>query len=495
MAYDCGQPVMGMKFWLNQTSGDSSRTHKFDSGPITIGSGASADIVLEHPSVRPLHARIEFDSSAPELPKLTTLDTAASTRVDGQLVTGTVDLRDRARLQLGDVTFVFGYEHPTLDSVLPEPPDGSAPRYQTPEMKWDELEDETVPTEDDTTLSQDGLAESARRAAAMTGENAGFDEATLEDEFTRPNPESFQPDARTVPRDVLQNADGSDEPTISSKYEGSTALPEFDVEPTELKPVEEIQISTEPTDETRSEPQPIEKAHGAQSTDLTDDGLKSWDEIAEKAPADDEPGPTPQTDFERIRAAQNKSEGGPNTALLILGVLAILGLLYFILTPEATKKARIAEAESETISEAIIFRSDETECFGEAECLDRARTNYEIGIELLEDQNVAVKNQFEGWVRLELAQKFLEKAGVQKIDGFENLDEKSDEARKSLDETFKAYEVEYLEFEKREMYPEMADVLHKVRARFPHPGSREYRWAMARELEMKEDGTYPSAYP
>lgn len=88
---------------------DLNEARYFEQGKIIIGSAASADLRLEHPSVQPEHAMIQVTEGVAVIQRA---HRHANLAINGSAVTGVNVLSDAHRLRIGEVELVVQFDDP-----------------------------------------------------------------------------------------------------------------------------------------------------------------------------------------------------------------------------------------------------------------------------------------------------------------------------------------------------------------------------------------------
>lgn len=217
-------------------------------------------------------------------------------------------------------------------------------------------------------------------------------------------------------------------------------------------------------------------------------GIVSWDEIASSSEAMDGPDERPQqTIHQRMQASKEEKT---NPLLVLLALAAIGGLIYYSFFYDTAGQVdqgqdRIPFDERPTVEIDV-------ECLGVSACTQSAHRAYKVGIEKLEQHNVAVTNRFEGYKKLLEVEEYLEKAGVDELpEAMANLPERRETARAELDREFRNYRLEFLKAQARKEHHNMAVNLQIIQQLFPDSTAREYLWAAEEIREMKGQGIYP----
>ena len=220
-------------------------------------------------------------------------------------------------------------------------------------------------------------------------------------------------------------------------------------------------------------------------------GNTVWDEIAASAEAQEDNGPRELTDFQRMQQAESraKEKEGPNVLLIGIAVIAVLTVGAFVFLSMGSNTA--VEETSQAFEDQPEFQVN-IACVGQDDCVDQARQSYKVGLQLLEKRDANVAHLFEGYKKLYESKAFLEKGKSPAPEDMNLLEPKMKEARGELDALFRNYRVVYFKSKQRKMHKDMADALGAIKTYFPDKTSREFKFALESEIEMKSQGIYPT---
>ncbi len=472
---------------------------RFDQDVVKIGRDSESDVILDDNTVSRNHARIQVDDGAYSL---SVLSKNGLTAVAGERVTGRVELEDGAVLHFGTIKCVFHLIEDAATVV------GEGASEVATEKNPAVIVDLDAGADDD--LAEPG-APTEKHQPIRADDKSAANEAADRDEKVR-----FE-DAPTEVRDTARHAsDGheedtgsddsrvvlEDEPTEFLPVEELAKRPVLEDEPTQFRPVEEAATQAGEPAEDRppkaAEDEPDETDEKQASEDVDQSGeIISWDDIASSEEAADELDEyeKPASDFQKIQAAAEKAKRQSRTdpIKLAVGIAMIAGLLAFTLFYD-TAAPLIAQEPEEVPREVppITFMPGEIDCIEEAECMAAAKRSYKIGMERLDHIDVVVSNRFDGWKRLVMTERYVEKAGRTELpDTFEKLEERKEKARTELDELYRSALQNYDHHSRYKMYAAMVDALNAVKAQFPHEGAREFKWAVSQERLLKTQGNYP----
>lgn len=439
-------------FWLEFEQNGSIQQFPFDSHSIAIGRDKSSDFVLDHPTVSRQHARIITEG--PGRFRLQVLSRGGLTAIDGSPVQTDVELYDGATLQLGKLSFRFRSEY--------------APRAQH-------------------THSSGMAAMSDGYGAAQA--RPGFGSGPIASSFGQPatpSPGQFGPTPGhggghapgpgfgQTPSPGFGQAPAHGFGQTGTGGFGQTPAPGFGQTPASGA------FGQVPTSgQTPDSAKPNGGGEG---------GIMSWDEIAQSS--DDESEHEVQaTDFEKIRNAGKKDEQ-TNPALVGGALILIVGLLLYTFIDTGGDAA--GEQNTELRLEDLPPVEIVVDCSPAADCLRQARVSYRVGIDLIDKKDVENRNLFDGYKRLLETRAFLEKATSPPPADMDRLDSAEQAARNELDQKFRNFQLQFHQNSQRQDYQSMVSVLEGVQNYFPDRTAREHRWAIQKELEMKQDGTYPA---
>ena len=226
------------------------------------------------------------------------------------------------------------------------------------------------------------------------------------------------------------------------------------------------------------------------------DGIVSWDQIANSAEAQDDYQQDKLTDFQRIQAAQAKADKqtkGNNPWIIYGGVIGIVALIVATMWPQSkapvgTDEILSPEAERPFIS----WEKSDIDCIGKANCMASAISAYKVGKNLAEQAGADITNPYEAYKQFDRAQKLLEAGQITTVPPeMANVTDLQAKVKDGLDTKFNQARINYLNFEKRKMYKQMAGELNKVIAYFPDKRCLYNQWAVGKEREMKDARVYP----
>lgn len=443
-----------MSFWLEYDQNGSRQEYPFDSSSVSVGREKSADLVLDHPTVSRQHALIVRNNGGF---KLVVLSRGGLTAIDGNQVHGEVDLFDGSVVHFGQLSFTFRSEE-----APPAPSPGSGQAAASgfggaPSQGFGGAQPQGFGAQP----QGQGFGGPGAQPQGQTGGGQGFGGA---------QPGTFgsggsTPAGMNSPQPGGFGGGNFGGGGLGGDHSGSGQ------EVLEQKPPD---------------------------APVTNNGIMSWDAIAATADQDSHESAAGPTDFERIQAAAKKADeqSKSNPAVLIGAGILIVGMLVFILMPaDVVKKSGGSDVVAFEDTPPITFQPGVLDCVGNAECMAKARQSYNVGMETLDKVEVDIRNRFEGYRRLVMAEEFAAKAGNETLPAeFAQLEERRDKARAELDAIFRQQRVKYHDLSQRKMYNAMVDVLAEVTAIFPYKSAREHQWALKKERLLKEQGNYPQTF-
>ena len=223
-------------------------------------------------------------------------------------------------------------------------------------------------------------------------------------------------------------------------------------------------------------------------------GIRSWDELAQETPDEEDIGGMAATDFQRLQAASKKAaknSEGSNPVVIVVGVLGIAALLafYFYPTPQATVNVGPQTAEEIPV---IFYKPGDNSCTVPAECKQQALQAYRYGVEVYEKRTVDLGNLYESYKQFDRARMLLSNGEIETPPAeLADLESRLETVEKELQREFTSRKLKFINFGKYKMYKEMSDTLNEIYAYFPDKRARDHQWARDREREMRDQGTYP----
>ena len=248
--------------------------------------------------------------------------------------------------------------------------------------------------------------------------------------------------------------------------------------------------------ETGGQPAP-EKRSAAPSVfkDENTGGIRSWDDIA--AAADDNDIESDQNDdiasnFQKLQAASDKAEEGAkgtSPVLVVIGILAVVGVL--ILTFYEEPKAAAIVTQSEEERPIIEWKEGEIVCTLPADCQEKAIRLYKVAVETFEQREVDIVNLYASYRNMDHAEKLLERGDITTaVPEMKGITELKAKALKLMERKFIVARQDYHRHTQRSDHRKMAGVLEQVQSYFPDKRSKYYRWATIQERSMRDKGIY-----
>ncbi len=437
-------------FSLEYIENGQTQQFPFDSGSVSIGRDKASDFVLDHPTVSRQHALIVHNQRGYQL---VVLSRGGMTAVDGNPVSGDVDLFDGNVLHFGQLNFTFR----SPDAPAKSAPSGGGGMGAQQQGGFGQ--------QPGFGQQQGGMGMGAQPAGGFGQQQGGFQPGGFGQQQQQAGG-GFGGGMQSAGAGAGGQMNGGGFGAPGGGFGGGMGGG--------------MGMGGAPEPSAPEQPK-------------DPNGIMSWDEIANSAEALGETDHDNMSDFQRIQAAQAKAveqSKGTNPLVIIVAVVLGGGMMAFTFWPKDNGGPEI-EIEEPAEMPPIKWDDTMTECVGEADCMKKAERAFAVGVDNLEKQDVELSFRFEGYKNLELADIYVEKAGKERPAKFAKADAKKAEARKELDELFQKLRVEYHNAETRKMYKDMAGVINRVKTYFPHPGARENIWAKSKENDMKDRGIYP----
>lgn len=418
---------------LEQNGARQQRT--FDRPSIMLGRDPGADVVLNHPTVSRQHAMIMHDPRSNGY-ILRVLSRGGLTAINGTQVSGDVPLQDGVSLNLGQIAMVFHAQAAGAASGFGQPAGqghyGAAPQ-------------------------QPAMGQGFGQPAAPQTPAAGFGQ-----------PAPYQSGPQAAPSGFGQQAGGYNQSAPPAQPSqggfGNTPAPGgFGNTP----------------------------APGGFGQSLEQDDRRThWDDIAESDAAQAEQGSNKaMSDFQRMQQAEDKNQKKTNPLLIVVVVLAMAfaGAALFV----GKSSGKKAGEDAKDLKQQAEFQVD-IRCVGPDDCQDKARTQYKIGLQLLEKKDASISHLFTGYKRLYEAKAYLEKIKMPIPADMAQLEPKMQASRQELDKIFNNYRATYFTSKQRNIPRQMAQALTGIKTYFPDKTSKEYKYATNQEVQMRAKGIYPS---
>jgi hypothetical protein len=425
-------------YWLEFDQNGAVQQYPFDRPSLSIGRDAGCDFHLDHPTISRKHAMIVHDPYMGY--KLVVLSKGGMTAVNGAQVQGEVRLYDGAKLNIGQMAFVFRSQDPAAQAAAPAAMGGMGAGFG-----------------------------GAPASAGFGGQPAGFGGAPASGFGGAPS-SGFG----GAPSSGFGGAPASGFGGASSAgFGGGSPAPAsgFGGPPAAEKPAQK-----------------------------ENHGVASWDEIAAQSDDDDDndgsagASRAQMTDFERIEAAAAKAkekDEGVNPMLILVAVVLVGGMAAMTLFGGDGGPATAVVEDEAAVAPVQI----NVTCLGKDDCLKKAQNAYNVAVQTYERREVTVSNLFESYKKLLEAKRYLEIEKLETPKKMSKLDSLLEQTRKELDDDFRRYRASYHQFQTRQMHRDMAKTLDSVKSVFPDKTSREFKWAAEKEGEMKSAGIYPPSRP
>ena len=490
-------------FRLEYSKEGETREFPFEKDAVTIGRDQSADFVLDHPTVSRQHAVIRRE--APGQLKLVVLSRGGLTAVDGEQIDSEIELHDGSKINFGKLVFTFRSQE------APRKPasHGSQAGAGSPSGGFGA---QSGPSGGGAGQSgqfgqQSGQSGGGAGTSGQFGHQGGQSGGTS-GEFGPPGGQAGDSSGGFGPPGGDSNGGGTNggglqgggfgppqQQTGGQQSGGQQAGGQQSGQ-------SEGDMFAQSARGFQAGATGAQDAIGADSSKPTDEsqtakeeaGIVSWDEIASSEEAKteeekEEEAREAESPFERMQRAAESDDEESRPLLLIVGAIGIVAMLGYIFFGGGgggggDKNEKLVEGDKQL--------KVEVDCIGAADCKKQAIAAYKIGSEDLKKAGVTPSNRFEGYKALLKAEKFLERAGVDKPPKeMDDLQDKKKRARDMLDKTFRNYRVAFHQAKSTKNYKKMAQSLSTIKSYFPDKDAYEHRWAKAQERRMKQRGTYP----
>lgn len=460
-------------FWLELENQGHRQRFDFNSGRIAIGREAGSDVLLDHPTVSRQHALIVENYGSYQL---VVLSKNGLTAVDGNVVSGTVDLRPGMTIQVGELQLGFrapignaqavneyATEAVSLDQLNPNAPTAALPV----------VEERTEPSRDAWDAPSWNAANApAQQSFAGNPAGSGFGQMPVQGGFGQSPAGS-----------------GFGQMPVQGGFGQSPAGNGFG------------QMPMQPGAVPAPSPTNGHAAAGPKKGKDEEYGIKSWDEIAAEATGAHGAETGGMTDFERIQKAQakaNKRSGGTSPALLGLMVVAVGGLAALFIFDDPKK---VVDDGASTLPDRcaglkICYPEDkEPTCANKSDCEAKALTAYNVADELYQKKGANITNRYEAYKQLDKAGRFLAKAGLEKPPAsMKDYDARLLQYEEELDKIASEHRIRNHQLQQRKMNWEMADNVRAWQAFFPDTYNTWYQEAITAERRMKDAGSWPAKY-
>ena len=464
------------QFWLEFDNQGGRQRFDFNQMTVSIGRDPGSDFHLDHPTVSRQHALIVENRGNHQL---VVLSKSGLTAINGQTVSGTVDLRPGQLIQLGELQFVFQAQQSMgIDAPATE---------QVDLMGMAGQGDSTAPMP-----TGGGLGHAPTAAlpsvggAYQSGMHGGNGMPAVGQPAQHPGWGALPPS----PNGPQQQGFGSSPPGQMG-FGSSPPSPGFGSSPPAgFGPSQPGQgMGQQPA--VGAQPAPASQKRPESSAEFK---IPSWDTIAAQA-VEDEPGAAGgPTNFQRLQEAQKKAANkskGSNPAVLVVGALGIAGMMYFLFFHKPP--APVVEPKSgPTGCERRICPQQAYTCAGEADCLDKAKNAYKVADELYQKKGASITNLFEAYKLLDKADVYLAIGGIATPpDDMKDYPDKMAKYEKELDAIANEHRIRFHQLQQRKMYEEMAETIDSWMAYFPDKNTKWWEEAINKERDMKDRGTYP----
>ena len=424
-----------MAFWLEYEQDGERREFSFDKPTVSIGRDKGSDFVLDHPTVSRQHALIVSNQGGIQL---VVLSRGGLTAIDGQQVSGEVNLYDGSTLNFGQLSFMF-----RSNDVPGKSANGQAQTASAPSNGGQQAAGGGDGWNAPSWQNDSGQQQGGGFGQQQQGGGFGQQPAQQGGGFGQQPAQGFGPPDG-----------GGGGAGVGDEESAGNGIVSWD------------DIANSPEARTDSH----------QAVDGTG---------------------APGTDFERIQAAAKKAEEqskGTNPVLLGVMILAIVGLGAWQFWPQGKKEVVVPKIDPH---KAAYFKWDEgdIDCLGEADCRHQAIQAYKVGKEAYDRKNADIGNLAEAYRQFDKAEQLLKKGKIKKTPKeLEKLSQKKEQVGKELETIFRGQRVKFHNFKVRKMYRDMAETLNALEAYFPDKRFLRHQWAVKKERQMKDEGVYPEGF-
>lgn len=460
-------------FWLEFDNQGHRQRYDFDQASVSIGREAGSDFFLDHPTVSRQHALIVENYGNHQL---VVLSRNGLTAVDGQVVTGTVDLRPGMTIQVGEIQVGFraaiGGNGADVGEVATEAFALDQVNTSAPTAAMMAVDESTEPSRGTWdapawNTANPGVPQQQQQQQAFGGNpgGSGFGQMPVQQGFGQnPNGSGFgqMPMQQQAPQQQPQNGHGQP----NGGFQGVPA------------------------------PAPPPKGGGEDD----EFKIKSWEEIAAEAATGAHESVSGMTDFERIQKAQAKAQkkGGTSPALLMLLVVALGGVGYLTFREDPKKNAIADNSDLPDRCKGlkICYPEDqEPTCANKSDCEAKALTAYNVADELYQKKGANITNRYEAYKQLDKAGRFLAKAGLDKPpETMKDYDARLLQYEEELEKIAGDHRIRHHQLQQRKMNWEQAENVRAWQAYFPDSYNVWFQEAIETERRMKDSGSWPPKF-
>lgn len=433
-------------FWLEFDNQGHQQRFDFDQASVSIGREEASDFHLDHPTVSRQHALIVENYGNYQL---VVLSRNGLTAVDGQVVSGTVDLRPGMTIQVGEVQLGFRAAIGSdVGEVATEAVSLAQVNAMGPTAALRPVEESTEPSRD------------------------AWNSGPSPQQGFAPNPGGSGFGQNPVPQGFGQQGPNGTNGSPNGGFNGAAAGP---------GPV----------------PAPAPPAPTQKGGD--EFKIKSWEEIAAEAATGAHDAVSGPTDFERIQKAQAKAtkKGGTDPKLLAVAVAAVVGIVALLLYEPEPPPAPITPTAPARCEGLRICYPEEAEpkCANPSDCEAKAQQAYNVADELTQKKDANITNRYEAYKQLDKAGRYLAIAGLSKPpESMKDFDKRIKKYEADLESIAKDHRIRHHQLQQRNMNYEMATNVRSWQAYFPDTYNEWYKEAIEAERRMKDKGTWPKRF-
>lgn len=434
-------------FWLEFENQGHQQRYDFEQASVSIGREATSDFHLDHPTVSRQHAMIVENYGGHQL---VVLSRNGLTAVDGQVVSGTVDLRPGMTIQVGEVQLGFR-----------------------------------------AAIGQSGVGEVATEALSLAQVNAHAPTGAMNvvDESTEPARGAWDAPAWAGSQPHQSTPQGFGQMPMQPNAPQNQGFGA----PNQGGGFGQMPINPQQGNGANGGFKGVPVAAGGREEDFK---IKSWEEIAAEAGTGAHEAVNGKTDFERIQKAQALAakKSGPSPTLLGVLAVAVLGIgVLFFMDPPPPPPPPGVDAPERCAGLKICYPVEaEPTCENKSDCEGKAQQAYNVADELSKKKDANITNRYEAYKQLDKAGRFMAKAGLEKApESMKDYDARLLAYEQELEDIARDHRIRHHQLQQRNMEWDMAENVRSWQAYFPDSYNTWYREAIDAERRMKDSGSWP----
>lgn len=447
-------------FWLEFDIQGHRQRYDFQQASVSIGRDAASDFHLDHTTVSRQHAMIVENYGNYQL---VVLSRNGLTAIDGQVVTGTVDLRPGMTIQVGEVQLGFrsAIGNGGVGEVATESLNLSDVNGHAPTGMLQSVDERTEPSRDAWVAPQ---APAMQQQQQRPPQQQGFGQMAIQPAQgfdAAPAPPSGFGQMAINPGPAPQNG-------VNGGFNGVPAQ--------------------------GGAPRPAKKNEDEFK-------IKSWEEIAAEGATGAHDAVGGVTDFERIQKAQAKAQkkgAGTNPVMLGVLALAVVGMAALFLLPEPAPPPPPGEQTPERCANLqICYPMDaEPTCANKSDCEAKAQQAYNVADELSKKKDANITNRYEAYKQLDKAGRYMAKADIldNPPEAMKDYGARLLEYEQELEDIARDHRIRHHQLQQRNMNWDMATNVRSWQAYFPDSYNTWFREAIEAERRMKDSGSWPKTF-